>query len=46
MNQSVLADIRLALRFTKNGSKNISRKNKCIRNRPAKLQFLAYEILI
>ena len=28
------------LRFTKNDSKNISRKNKCIRNRPAKLQSL------
>ena len=38
MNQSVLlADI---LRFTKDDSKNISRKNKCIRNRPAILQSL------
>ena len=28
------------LRFTKNDSKNICRKNKCIRNQPAKLQSL------
>ena len=26
--------------FTKNDSKNISRKNKCIKNQPAKLQSL------
>ena len=40
MNQSVLADIRAVFRFSKNDSKNLSRKNKCIRNRLAKLQSL------
>ena len=40
MNQSALADIGLSLGLPKKDSKNISRKNKRIRNRPAKLQSL------